>query len=1157
MAIQASESQEQFPRQEWMIWANDPWQWYEATTEGFRIVNGRFHYNRVLHGPPGAMKVLAGDRPQVKLAETPHWHYGDLSFAVQRGSVTKWCHDFARIEAIYDPGMMVWALSDPALGKLELRIQVVPLADAPGAIVRIDASEPTRLLWCLTGLMRKDGSILAQGPLPGGLDAGMAQGCHLRLREWWIEGAHPQCPKLTVAAAKPRGVFRFTDSLHLPELSQPIDIEVKDTRMPYCLLELDQEPAYIVLIAMHEQGPVVLARLLEQPEQTFQAAVARQKAVQSQGVVETPNLLLDQAVKGICSSLDGCWLPPSYLHGAVRWGIETKGWFLGWRGWYGPTCLGWYDRVASAIRFHGQQRVREGTEGYMSRGKLQDWVGFDGSYGGWVEGNMGEVYLDHLYYYYCWTGDKELLREMWPVIKEAVEWERRVLDTDNDHLFENHINTWISDGHWYCGGPGAQASAYMYRAYHLAAEAASLVGENPQPFLELARATREAMNERLWLREEGHYAEYQESLEPRRLHAAAELPTIYHPIDSSVTDMFQAYQALRYVETRLWFDNNVLLVNDWYPVIVTNGTIAFSEMLHVALSYYQLGQREQGWRLLQACLTPFVKARVPGTISAYGGWDARQGTYPEFTDTCSMFARTVVEGLFGIRPQRQDNLLIIQPNLPEQWPSASIQLPDVRYSFERAGTNEKLTIETREASRKRVLLPARYDRVDKVLLNGQGCTWRCEAGMGQELIVVETEAMNSLTLEVRYEGGKHRLNYPTVVASSGQLSLTAHGCTIEEVFDPQHLLIERQLTPSELRASIGDSRGQHTFFVKLRHGNTESWAPVDLDIRQALAVTQARWLTEGFEKGIVRYELTLRNNTATPMSLLVQATMLGQGSEAQVMLPAYAQVALQLPLTDWSALAPGSTPLHIAVSGDYEGSFVTSLRLWRPYEKLPALPTTLNSFRPIALPYNDRLEDLFTRDYYDPKLPESALRIARDGLNAWTGTWYKPDYITMEHVREHLDKHGLFVSDVGVPFRQAHEGANGVFISRWPGWPTSATIPVRQRGRKLYLLLAGTTNNNQFEVANGAIALLYADGREERIELVNPSNYDHMLQHFSLKGYPQWIGGARDGYYGVGHASGTHADILDIDLLDGELVKVRLECISNEVIIGLLGLTVL
>ena len=113
---------------------------------------------------------------------------------------------------------------------------------------------------------------------------------------------------------------------------------------------------------------------------------------------------------------------------------------------------------------------------------------------GEISYNMNEVYLDDIYYHYLWTGDRGLLASLFPVIQGILSWEKRRLDPDDNALYESCLNTWISDSHWYSGGDCTQASAYMYRGYQLASEAAEAAGADPKPFRQEAERIRAAMN---------------------------------------------------------------------------------------------------------------------------------------------------------------------------------------------------------------------------------------------------------------------------------------------------------------------------------------------------------------------------------------------------------------------------------------------------------------------------------------------------------------------------------------------------------------------------------------------------------------------------------------------------------------------------------------
>ena len=57
-------------------------------------------------------------------------------------------------------------------------------------------------------------------------------------------------------------------------------------------------------------------------------------------------------------------------------------------------------------------------------------------------------------------------------------------------LYENALNTWISDQHWYIRGQCTQASAYMLRANTLLADLSRRLGREPAPYERQGAAIR-------------------------------------------------------------------------------------------------------------------------------------------------------------------------------------------------------------------------------------------------------------------------------------------------------------------------------------------------------------------------------------------------------------------------------------------------------------------------------------------------------------------------------------------------------------------------------------------------------------------------------------------------------------------------------------------
>lgn len=1164
-------------KQYWMIWGNGPTQKYECTQKGFRITNGAFTYNRPLYARNESTVTLAGDKPQVMLTHAPTSKYGSLSLGVIVEDRSKWLHDFETIVASYDPGMQVYVLTDPILpGSIEL--EVLPLADDPGFIVRVSSATAVKLLWVYGGLSSAY-HIIGQSGYEGGI---ISKECSDEMH--LDEGGHryfrlhnPSLGKMVLGGCTAKGAFhicgaQFSESplaLLSPQSKATVGIN-KDGRLrhpdtyeshPILAQEvtIGPSPSYVIILLSDNGDDARILELLSRPEEVYESAVSRCQRIQRQIVVETPDEELDLAVKAICASMDATWHAPSFMHGTLRWGYESGGWFLGWRGWYGPTAFGWHDRVARAIRFHSRYQLEGPERGPDSIGKVWPYIPFSGAIDHKPNGiyDMTQVYLDHIYYYYHWTGDRALLKELFPTIEKALNWEKREFDADGDGLYENFVNTWISDGHWYSGGGCTQASTYNYRANLLAAEAAKLAGHDGTPFLRESERIKRAMEEVLWLQRGGHFAEYKEFLGHKRLHEAAEAPTIYHPIDFHVTDDFQSYQSLRYLEERLWKFDDLILVNDWYPVIVTNGTLALAEVLNTAVAYYRIGQEEKAYRLLRASLRSFYHARIPGEISCYVNERGDQGAYAGFTDAISMFGRTVVEGLFGILPKMQEGAITIQPAFPESWNHARIVTPLIEYFYHRDSMSEKLTVKASKGVSMKFRMAMRENHIERVTLDGAPIPYRITPGMGKAFIEVESPILKASVLEVRYGEGREggpRLERKTIAAARTEYRVEARSCRILESYDPQGVFASCALTEGALSGRLSSLLGHHTFFLKIESGEASWWEPLDIEVREGIEVQKAELLLTRDGKAFYQYEL--RNNSPHSWHLEVVTEVAGERYSEDISMQPNSSRAFQGHLESTSALTPGTNAMWVRIAGDLVLELAIPVKFWRLFEALPeGRLDFIKRCEPISIPYNDSLSDIFQHEFVHPRSPYTSLEIDIHGLNAWTGSWYSNQYVNADHIVEQLTPDNIFVSDIGVPFLQERTGQNGLFISLWAVYPSSARIPVKRRGSKMYLLVAGTTHNSQTYIVNGDVKIRYSDGSQQTVELFNPTNYDSMFQHFS-DNYPQWIGGKRDGYYGVGTASGIHADILDIPLESKTVDSVEISCLSNDIVIGLLGLTI-
>jgi hypothetical protein len=213
--------------------------------------------------------------------------------------------------------------------------------------------------------------------------------------------------------------------------------------------------------------------------------------------------------------------------------------------------------------------------------------------------------------------------------------------------------------------------------------------------------------------------------------------------------------------------------------------------------------------------------------------------------------------------------------------------------------------------------------------------------------------------------------------------------------------------------------------------------------------------------------------------------------------------------------------------------------------------------------FNGDIRTIFQQQYLSPRPATCSLRLATDGYSTWQemlDAKHKAPVIDLAGVPKLLDATQRLCTTQGVPFAFAKDGNNIAFTSLWDNWPRQITVPVNKKAEGLWLLVCGFTNPMQGRIANAELRLSYADGVVERLELVPPFNfwslcpfgrvdYDYARDGFALPKFPPQT---------VQLGANCRAIVLNQRLRPGvALASVTLETLSQEVIIGLLGASLL
>ncbi|WP_157975828.1 DUF4450 domain-containing protein [Lewinella sp. IMCC34191] len=1162
----------------------------------FVIENGERRFNRALYGGPSGFRVEAGDLPEFALYR-PRLA-GTLRFGLVKRDDSRWLIEAQSIRAVYDPGKMRYTITDPLLGADTLELEVLALRDTDGMVYRFRASAGSRdadLLLAFGGAsderFSREGDIGADPESVFYLTPEHATG-----NKFTIDGSAftltygQKGDGAQVEGKQLRGNFPKRSALHLADASHQESPRKLQNATPGDHPVLTAKTAlatdwqYGVVVMGATGGTIDQARL----PSLFARADKQRLELVNRVRVTTPDPYINTLGGALAVAADGIWEDPAYHHGAIAWRQQL----VGWRGAYVADPLGWHDRGRTHFSAYAKSQLTEPatgpvvpdtsrnfarqveeigtavfTEGYISRypgGERLRAHHYD----------MNQVYIDALLRHLDWTGDLEMARRMWPVIERHLAWEKRNFDADGDHLYDAYCSIWASDAVQYSGGGVTHASSYHYYANTRAAELAERLGKDPEPYRREARRILAALNKQLWLPERGTFAEYQDLLGLQLRHTSPAVWTVYHALDSEVPDPFQAYQLTDYVGREIpripiraegLADTSLYTISttNWLPYTWSVNNVALAEVMHTSLAYWQANRPDDAYRLWKSALMESMYLGAsPGSIQQLSFYDAIRGElYRDFADPIAMVARTLVEGLFGIRPDMLNGKMIVEPGFPAEWDRASISLPDIDLAFTEDGAEASYVLTSRLSGLKEWdLRIAPRKAIKAVRLNGEPVSWSfLEEAIGQPKIRITAPAGGADTLQIQYgEKEWQTLNYPGELVSGENYEWAQSDLSLLDIHDPQGVWDTVRLTGNGLRGTASDNTGAHTFFVRLRQGKGTWWSAV------SVSVVPAFYLRFDAKENTWR----VRNNTGQPQAVDVYAG--GGQSEILASRELAAGEESQIRIPDQQAVGYGTSRLSLT---SREGTTVAAQHTDWSGQIAEGQQT---DFIDLQTYLNAPLGKIFEAQYYTPRPSSPTVQLPVTGI----GNWCYPN------VEMNIDPSGLWAAagsdrvyemPSGLGFQLAGEpGVNNIaFTSRWDRFPDTLAVPLAGKAEHLYLLMAGSTNPMQSRLDNGVVEVRYTDGTNSQLTLRNPDNWVPIEQDYYLDGYAFYADGARpprvhlkDGsvpehpaYIDIKGFSTTGIDggaatVLDLPLDPGkELQSLTLRTLANDVVIGLLAAT--
>ena len=284
-----------------------------------------------------------------------------------------------------------------------------------------------------------------------------------------------------------------------------------------------------------------------------------------------------------------------------------------------------------------------------------------------VQDKVKNVSVEDILWHFYYSVDFDAMQRQWPSIESYVQ------SFDITRL-------------------STPALAKAFWLYSMAARVAALTRHEAAAYYMEADKVQAMLNDHLWMPEKGCWAEFKDSTGLQRLHDHPALWSIYMPIEYEACTPEQAFLATRYMMREMphfpvTSELYTLSTSNWMPYQWDQNNVSPTAVMHAAMACFLAGRNEEGFRLMKAnILDQMYDGESPANLGQYSKFDVVNGAQGrDIADCISMTARTLTEGLFGIRPDAFRQRCLIHPNFPAAWDSASISTPYVDYRFRRQG----------------------------------------------------------------------------------------------------------------------------------------------------------------------------------------------------------------------------------------------------------------------------------------------------------------------------------------------------------------------------------------------------------------------------------------------------------------------------------------
>jgi len=792
-----------------------------------------------------------------------------------------------------------------------------------------------------------------------------------------------------------------------------------------------------------------------------------------QAHVQTPVKNINAAFRTALYNLEYAWNAP------FGWTESLNFWHALWHMQHtaGEEWIGHADRSRLCNITHAENLMPDGAVPQMMQylNKRRDF------------GGSNQYFAWQVRHYFHFTGDLEFARQIAPALDRVIAQSFRENDPDGNWLLGwgqqiGNQEDYISTPH-----DGTSPTIEGINMFRTRRELALALGDEATVSRCDARIRQmqAGLREQLWLGDLGRFAFFRDPLGELRLDG--QYHSFLYPVIWDLADAPDSYAMLRHVRDRLTGKDGEVFCSDNFPthVVSTTGVqTGIAQQPWAAWALAAAGRRNEAYRPLQAAADWVMN-------------DIHRGAWPEisvepipayFSPPIGLWIASTVEALFGLKVDKPEGRLRVAPCFPDDWPSASLNLPDYQAEFTRSGNTMEYLVRSRDALVRQVRWSLPPGKVLEVSVDGKPVKYRLEPGVECVFLTLETTSSRESRIRVKVMPVKYEVRAPASVAEGDPLEVRVSGLAIEGIEDRYGVLAETTITggqrlqarvrPGRLDAYRGYGRlgqmtfSRRTFFLRAKGpGDVRCWLPVDLAILPRHEAAPADKLRLTGEAVVAK--LVVRNNTSR--TLTGQAWLQiarGEFSGAVNLAPrSQGEVRFQIPVRHTAFLSLGDNSARLVLP-DQDALDVTvdGTRLFTDQASLRRYQEA--RLQPIELP----------KDSLIPEAQWNSLRTFKAYVHGpWSGL--QPPLQALGNQSE-VSVAGL----EGVKFKlQSRQFVPISFACGRPTWNLSVS---NLTCKKLYLLVIPFLDNHDVYSSVARVAVESSDGAVMSRTLRLPGDLD-------------------------------------------------------------------